>query len=132
MSNLPALQAARLVFCALLLNPSIVSGQQNLGFEVNNGDTPDGWQVRGGSIDTAVRSEGTASLRLASTGSQLPPGAVTGIASQTVASDAFVGDRIRLAADIKTEAIDSGYAGIWLRVDGDRKSVVRERVSECV
>jgi hypothetical protein len=110
---------ARVVLYALLLcSPVVAWTQQNLGFEVNNGDTPDGWRVREGAIDTSVRSEGNASLRLASTGSQVPPGAVTAIASQTVSRDAFVGDRIRLAADIRTASIDPGYAGIWLRIEG--------------
>jgi hypothetical protein len=119
MRDLPTLQSARVVLCALLFtHPMVAGAQQNLGFEASNAGTLDSWRVRGGATDTSVRSEGNTSLRLASTGSQLPPGTVTAIASQTVSRDAFVGDRIRLAADIRTDSIDPGYAGIWLRIEG--------------
>lgn len=94
------------------------SGQQNLGFETTTETAPAGWQIRSGAIDTSIHTEGGASLRLTSSGSQLPAGVVTAIATQTVSRDAFAGDRIRLAADIKTEGVDRGYAGIWLRIDG--------------
>ncbi|HKQ98000.1 MAG TPA: hypothetical protein VJV75_09000 [Candidatus Polarisedimenticolia bacterium] len=43
-----------------------------------------------------------------------------GTLMQMAETGEFLGKRVRFSADLKTEDVDSGWAGIWFRVDGER------------
>lgn len=74
---------------------------------------PPGWRCSGTCLrDTVVRHEGTASaaVRAGDEG--------VGTFRQAVHSEAFLGQRVRFSAWVKTDTL-SGHAFLWMRVDGE-------------
>jgi erythromycin esterase len=85
---------------------------------------PMGWYTGGGGYevraDTAQRLEGRASLRSRLVGADSVAVAqrLFGVASQGMPPGAATGRALRLTGWIRTENVDRGYAGLWVRVDG--------------
>jgi erythromycin esterase len=101
--------------------------QANLGFErkqlVNGQLTPTGWMTQGAdyeiSVDTTTRVEGRASLqsrrRYPTAGAAAAP---LGAAFQQYGGPPAIGRTLRLSGWIRTDGVTTGYAGFWIRVDG--------------
>jgi erythromycin esterase len=89
--------------------------QLNLGFET--GDPPTGWYVGGegyrAEVDSAVKHSGERSLRI-----EFVEAGQFGVATGRFLHEDVKGGRLRLTGFIKTEAISTGWAGLWMRVDG--------------
>jgi erythromycin esterase len=95
--------------------PESVVGVLNLGFEA--ADRPEGWFAGGkgyaAAIDQEVKQSGERSLRI----SFLEAGDF-GVATSRFPVDAAKGKRLRLTGYIKTKEVTTGWAGLWMRVDG--------------
>lgn len=94
--------------------------QLNLDFEKVEAGQPVGWAsgiglggAKGeGASDATVVHGGAASYRLVTGTSDFGSSVVTIDAAE------LVGKRVRLRGWVKTDAVDSGWAGVWVRVDG--------------
>ncbi|MFF2481090.1 helix-turn-helix domain-containing protein [Paenibacillus sp. NPDC058071] len=82
---------------------------------------PQGWMVTGQqvegysvSVDAKEAHMGTASVLLQANGKQTS-GFVT--LMQLFSAEAYAGKRLKLTAFAKAEGVESGWAGIWMRVD---------------
>lgn len=94
---------------------------------VSAADLPHGWQLQGSrpqdytaALDRKVFHGGAASASLASVAAS-PEG--FGTLMQTSAADAYRDKRLRLSAQIRASEVVN-WAGLWLRVDGDRGNVL--------
>lgn len=90
---------------------------------------PAGWSVGGQGydvrLDSAVSFGGRFSLRM-----ERLQGAGFGVATQSLDASAFHGHRITLSGHIRTDGVESGYAGLWLRLDGaDRQMLFLDNMS---
>jgi erythromycin esterase len=65
--------------------------------------------------DSARAFSGTYSARLRNTGAA---DTVTGPTNRTLPPDLVRGKRVTFSAAIRTEGVETGYASLWLRVDG--------------
>jgi erythromycin esterase len=87
----------------------------NLGFEA--GDRPEGWFAGGdgyvAAVDSSEKHSGKRSLRIA----YEKPGNF-GVATGRFPVDDVRGKRLRLTGYVKSEGIQTGWAGLWMRVDG--------------
>lgn len=114
---------------AMLLVGSAAAAQSssgipsNLNFEQVNPQThkPTGWWAgsQGGYqavADSVTRYEGRYSLRIKSNGEDRPEKAF-GVATQRIPVT-FRGKTLKLTAFAKTENVQNGFAGLWLRIDG--------------
>lgn len=104
------------VFLALLAAPcAAVLAQSDTGFETGT-SLPASWEARGVTavLDREVAYEGAQSLRLTREVSSGRGGRVT----QRVPAMQLRGDRFALRAYIRTEHVENGTAGLWLRIDG--------------
>ena len=95
----------------------------NFGFErssVTSPNVPERWYTGGqgytASLDTVAPYAGARSLRIQPTGT--PPANGFGSATMTIPASAVAGKTVRLRAYIRTEGIERGYAGLWMRIDG--------------
>ncbi len=92
----------------------------NLDFEKVEAGQPAGWasgdgdgHAQGeGASDAGVVHGGGASYRLVTGASDF------GSAAVSIDATALRGKRVRLHGWVKTDAVDAGWAGVWLRVDG--------------
>jgi hypothetical protein len=83
---------------------------------------PTGW-VKAGShpseyevgVDSSVRHSGRGSGYVKATATTLHG---FGTLMQTAGAGGYLGKRIRLSAFVKSENVASGWAGLWLRIDG--------------
>ncbi len=118
----PPLAVAAPVAAAVAAPPPVVDPYRamlNLDFENVEAGQPVGWALGGaagvasgkGASDAVVVHGGTASYRL--TAGQAAQGAAT----VTLDATALRGKRVRLRGWVKTDAVDSGWAGVWLQVD---------------
>ena len=89
------------------------------------GDTPSGWFAAGSdptgyefTIDTTEKKGGKAS---GSYEAKDPKADNFGTAMQQFAADDFKGKRVRMSAWVKAKDVDE-RAGLWMRVDGAKKS----------
>ncbi|WEK17759.1 MAG: S41 family peptidase [Candidatus Pedobacter colombiensis] len=64
-------------------------------------------------IDSAVKQSGKYSISILKSGNQSEFGVIDYVIDKT-----FIGKSIELKGYIKTEQVDSGYAGLWMRIDG--------------
>ena len=101
-------------------------GAENLGFEAwDDKGAPDHWAANLATFrlrkDCEVAREGRCSVRIEDV-----PSATREFASlgQGVAPGAAAGHRLTLTGYIRTREVSDGYAGLWLRVDGRRGSVL--------
>jgi erythromycin esterase len=107
--------------------PAIAPAQTtlNLDFESRGDDPsmPDGWFVGGQGyeikLDEADRRSGKVSLRMTRT----QEGGF-GVATSMVPVKLARGKTIRFSGAIKTDDVQTGYAGLWLRVDGPNGKVL--------
>ena len=94
-------------------------GELDLGFEATAQRQP--WQVgvgdaaTQGGIERVGARTGSGVLRLTSEGGRF------GAAAVTLDATAVRGQRVRLRGWVRTEAVVSGAAGLWLRVDDGRR-----------
>jgi erythromycin esterase len=110
-----------LIFCTLVGWAAGAAAQSplNLDFEVRSADPafPNGWFVGGPGyevrLDETNPRSGKVSLRIA----QKSPGNFAA-ATSSLPVKAARGKKVRLSGEIKTEGVKTGYAGLWLRVDG--------------
>lgn len=123
-----------IVLAAFTMGPAVIAATlpvKNLGFEDWNSDKtkPTGWWVGGtgyeASADCSAASrapEGNCALRLRST-QDLKSGAFMPL-SQNLPSRFAAGHQIKLSGFIRTENVQDGWAGIWMRVDAPGKLAV--------
>lgn len=104
---------------------------KNLGFEEWNAEKtkPSGWGVGGtgyesaADCDVALKApEGKCALRLESTPSVKTGGFIP--VTQRLPSQVAAGHQIKLSGFIRTENVQEGWAGMWLRVDAQSKPAV--------
>src|SRR6185436_15631075 len=109
---------------ALLLIAGVAQAQTpvgGLGFETASDGRPVGWMTMGAQydirVDSATPFAGRYSLRSAWTGTAPFPttGGTFGAASQVIPPAALAGRRVRLSGYVRTQGIDAGYAGLWMR-----------------
>ncbi|HEX4332273.1 MAG TPA: erythromycin esterase family protein [Usitatibacter sp.] len=98
----------------------------NLGFESwSDEGHPDHWGVGAGTFhvrrDCDMAHEGRCSARFDAIATATREFASLG---QGVAPGAAAGHRLKLSGWIRTRDVSDGYAGLWLRVDGRRGSVL--------
>ena len=87
-------------------------------------ELPAGW-VKAGShpaeydmgVDRTIRREGRAIAFIKGTATEFHG---FGTIMQTAAPGEYRGKRLRFSADVKSEKVQSGWAGLWLRIDGTR------------
>jgi erythromycin esterase len=116
----PLARLTTLIVACGMLAPARAQDPLNLDFEARADDPalPDGWAIgASGSearLDGADRVSGEASLRFERGRGR------DGFAVATAAIPVEVarGKTIRLSGAIKTEGVEGGYAGLWIRVDG--------------
>ena len=91
-----------------------------------DGDIPAGWFKAGShpaeydmGLDTATRHEGRASAFIRSRAAE-PQG--FGTLMQTAEAGEYRGKRVRFSGYVKSEKVDNGWSGLWLRVDGPQDS----------
>jgi hypothetical protein len=86
---------------------------------------PAGW-IKAGShpneyevgVDTSIHHGGRASGYVKATATDLHG---FGTLMQTAGAGDYLGKRVRLSAFVRSERVASGWAGVWLRVDGARQ-----------
>ena len=124
----PAIVA--LLLMALPFAVGTAVAQENPSFELiePGSSQPAEWYTGGEAFEIAVDSatayEGARSLRM----KRVALGGF-GVATQTVAPDTFAGERARLSGYIRTEAVEEGYAGFWVRVDGAERRLALDNMS---
>jgi hypothetical protein len=85
---------------------------------------PDGW-IRAGSypgqyemgVDKTNRRDGRAVAFVKGTAEQFDG---FGTLMQMASPGEYLGKRVRFSADVKSEDVKSGWAGLWFRVDGSK------------
>ena len=111
-----------LAFFGALLAVTPLSGQaiSNPGFELRKKSAqtlPSGWDAGGEgyvvAVDSLVAYEGASSLRVRRAGEGR-----FAVAMQVLTVDELRGRTVRLSGFIRTEDVEGGYAGLWLRVEG--------------
>jgi len=114
----PALLAGLFVVAATAAIPAFA--QHNLSFETIAEDAagePDGWSIAADGyavdLDSAVAQDGNYSLRI----TRIAAGRTARV-TQSMAAELIEGNRVRLSGHVRTEAVSTGYASLWLRVDG--------------
>src|SRR5439155_18156577 len=104
------------LFAWIVLAPALAFGAESV---------PSGW-IKAGShpneyevgVDSAIRHGGRASGFVKATAKELHG---FGTLMQTSAPGEHLGKRVRLSAFVKSAKVDSGWAGLWLRVDGQKQ-----------
>jgi hypothetical protein len=93
-------------------------------------DLPAGWFAAGShpaeyqmGIDATVRRDGKSSGFIKATASELHG---FGTLMQTAAPGEYLGKRIRLSGFVRSEKVQSGWAGLWLRIDGPIQSSTKQ------
>jgi erythromycin esterase len=90
----------------------------NLDFEHKGGRGARGWYTGGAgfevTLDSTVAYTGSSSLRITRVGE-----GSFGVATSSFPIEDAEGKRVRYSGYIRTDAVSSGYAGLWWRVDGD-------------
>ncbi len=98
----------------------------NLDFEARGDEPtlPDGWAVGGQGyeirLDEAERKSGEVSLRSSKSGDERG----FAVATSAIPVGLARGKTVRLSGAIKTDGVEEGYAGLWLRVDGPGGSML--------
>ena len=119
-----------LVVMALVTRPTRAQDGYRLDFEsVQSTDQLENWYVGGKgykvSIDTAEAHSGQKSLRM----SWKEEGQF-GVATRSFPAANARGLAVRLTGYIKTDSVQSGYAGFWMRVDGgERKTLAFDNMA---
>ena len=88
-------------------------------------DLPAGW-IKAGShpaeyqmgVDTTVRHNGKASGFVKATATELHG---FGTLMQMAAPGEYTGKRVRFSGYVKSEKVQSGWAGLWFRIDGPKQ-----------
>jgi erythromycin esterase len=118
---------ARLLIGTTLLLGSAANAQQWYGYGFEERDAagrPSGWYAGGAgfevALDSTERLEGRFSLRTrwADATPYSSDSRKFGVATRTFPVWQAAGRRIHLRGYIRTESIQTGYAGFWVRVDG--------------
>lgn len=119
--------------------PAVAQSIANASFEAASGvpdaPQPAGWWVGGEgyelTLDTAQHVDGRASLRSRRTDPAPfdPRAGQFGVATQRLPRELALGRAVRLTGWIRTERVDQGYAGFWLRVDGAGRVLVLDNMS---
>jgi hypothetical protein len=81
---------------------------------IKAGSYPDQYEM---GVDRKVRREGRAIAFVKGTADRFDG---FGTLMQTASPGEFRGERVRFSADVKTEKVESGWAGLWFRVDGSK------------
>jgi hypothetical protein len=100
------------VLACLLLAPAIALAEPLPAGWTKAGNQPAEYDV---GTDTGTRHGGRASGFVKFVATE-PHG--FGTLMQTSGPGAYLGKRVRLSAFVKTEKVDRGWAGLWLRLDG--------------
>jgi hypothetical protein len=93
-------------------------------------DLPAGWFAAGShpaeyqmGIDTNVRHDGKASGFIKANANELHG---FGTLMQTAGPAEYLGKRIRLSGYVRSEKVQSGWAGLWLRIDGAPQGATKQ------
>ena len=91
-------------------------------------DLPPGWFKAGShpaeyemGLDTSIRHEGKASAFVKATAPELHG---FGTLMQTASPGDYRGKRVRFSGYVKSENVKSGWAGLWLRIDGPKQEML--------
>jgi len=105
----------------------------NFGFERGGLTSPNaplkwftggqGYQI---TLDSVAPHSGARSLRIQATANR-PPNAF-GVATMNLPGNVVAGKTIRLRGYIRTESITEGYAGLWMRIDGQGKTIALDNM----
>jgi erythromycin esterase len=124
-----SVRIAPLAVAVLLSLASAIAPAQtmlDLDFETRGDDPslPEGWFIGGQNyeikLDVAERTSGKVSLRM--THQQVQGG--FGVATSVIPVKLARGKTIRFSGAIKTDDVKTGYAGLWLRVDGPNGKIL--------
>lgn len=122
---------AAFLLAMLLLPATATFAQKNASFEQAIGadsSQPAHWNAGGKGYEAmltgGVAYEGERSLRIKKTGAGR-----LGVANQSMAADSLAGKRVRLSGHIKTDSLQGGYAGLWMRADGTDGMLSLENMS---
>jgi erythromycin esterase len=109
----------------------------NFGFETRDANgRPTGWYANGAGyeivVDSAQHFAGGASLRTrwVSTTAYASGVGKFAVASQTVPMSMVAGRRLHLTGYVRTENVNTGYAGFWMRVDGPTGMISLDNMSD--
>lgn len=123
--------ALLLAVSSTLAKAAIAQQPSNFGFEAHATDgKPAAWYVGGDGFEVVVDSTaplaGKFSLRTHWTGAAAYSSTSTkfAVASQVFPVARAAGRKLRLTGYIRTENIRTGFAGLWLRVDGPEKRIL--------
>ena len=103
---------------------ALVEARLNLSFEHSDGDQPADWASSGwGNAPYKVyltRSEAyqgrqSVTFRCAA---QACDSETFGVVTKRLSTESLVGKQVRLRGFLKTEEVEGGHAGLWMRVDG--------------
>ncbi|QJB30034.1 erythromycin esterase family protein [Chitinophaga oryzae] len=115
----------KILLLLLILTPSLLRAQQRYNLDMETTDVrtalPAGWTAfttpesdSRVSTDSTTVYSGRYAIRLTKDSSRAQ---TPGIAAYTVPVD-FYGRTIKLRGYVRTEAVEGGWAGLWMRVDG--------------
>ena len=114
-------------FC--LYNSNIFAQSSlNLDFELRNygASLPKNWYVGGEgfqvSLDSLEKHAGKFSLKMEMSG--VRSGNSFGVFTGTLPVETFAGKNVEYKGWIKTKEVKNGYAGLWLRVDGENRAML--------
>jgi C-terminal processing protease CtpA/Prc len=116
--NRPPLLSLLALACALR-----AGAQENLDFEfVEDGELVS-WRVRGhfrheGTVDEMLFHGGDRSLRLSFLRQDPEHPRSFGVATQSIPAADFIGGLVSIDGFIRTDRVEDGYAGLWVRIDG--------------
>ena len=119
---------------ALAQAPTTALNALNLDFERTNAQTkqPQGWtapsKVYQVATDSVVRHGGRYALRIQFDGPRKEQSEF-GVATLRVPAS-FQGKTIKLTGFLKTRNVQNGYAGLWLRVEGENGTLAFENTSK--
>ncbi|HEX8656490.1 MAG TPA: S41 family peptidase [Hymenobacter sp.] len=120
---------------ALPVAAQVVSAPSNLNFERVDNEThmPVGWRALAGNgyqvtADSIVRHEGRYALRIQA---EKPTwdGSSFGVATLRIPVG-FQGKTVKVTGYLKTENVLNGFAGLWLRVDGEDKMLAFDNMKQ--
>ena len=100
----------------------------NLDFELRNygASVPKNWHVGGEgfkvSLDSLEKHAGKFSLKMEMPG--VRSGNSFGVFTGTLPIETFAGKSVEYKGWIKTKDVKNGYAGLWLRVDGENRAML--------
>jgi hypothetical protein len=110
------------VLAFLAARPASAETTLNLDFERrgSNPASPAGWFAGGQGYEAVLDDTDVTSGKTALRITRREGKGGFGVATAALSVKSMRGKTVRLSGDIKTEDVQDGYAGLWLRVDGPK------------